>query len=89
MGCHFGDKLFEPEKSFPMRAEPGPHGPRQVYVEEDLRDEEIVRRFDEHRRRSDTVLGLYTTLFVSSLRAERRAGTLDESDAVLLDSLDL
>lgn len=89
VGCHFGDRLFEPEKSFPARARPGPHGPRQVYVDEELRDAEVVRFFDEHRRRSDTVLGLYTTLYVSKLRAERREGRLSETDAALLDSLPL
>lgn len=89
VGCHHGDKVFEPEASFPAPARPGPHGPRQVYVEDALRDEEVVRFFDEHRRRSDTVLGLYGTLFVSRLRAERRAGRLNAADAALLESLQL
>lgn len=89
VGCHFGDRLFEPERSFPGRAEPGPHGPRMLYVDEDLRDPEVVRRFDEHRRRSDTILGLYGTLFVSKLRAARREGALDSSDAALLENLNL
>jgi hypothetical protein len=89
VGCHYGDKVFEPEASFPARARPGPHGPRQLYVEDAYRDVEVVRYFDEHRRRSDTVLGLYGTLFVSKLRAERNAGGLDEADADLLDALEL
>ncbi len=88
-GCHFGNKTFEPEKSFPALAPPGPHGPRHAYVPDGLRDAEVTRRLDEHRRRADTVLGLYGTLFASKLRAQREAGTLDPADAALLDALDL
>lgn len=89
VGCHFGDKLFEPAESFPARARPGPHGPRQIYVDEDLRDPVVVRYFDEHRKRSDTILGLYTTLFVSRLRNQQKAGSLTAEDAALLESIDL
>jgi hypothetical protein len=89
VGCHFGSKLFEPERSFPAEAPPGPHGPRGLYVDEDLQDRDVVAFFDEHRKRSDTILGLYNTLFVARLRAERRAGTLSEEDAALLDQLGL
>jgi len=89
VGCHFGAKLFEPERSFPGEALPGPHGPRAFYVDESLRDEEVVVFFDEHRKRSDTVLGIYNTLFVARLRAERRAGRLSDEDAQLLAGLGL
>lgn len=89
VGCHFGNKLFEPEESFPVQARPGPHGPRQIYVADSLRSEELVRFFDEHRKRSDTVLGLYSTIFVAKLQAQRRAGTLSDERAALLDSLEL
>ncbi|HMB94276.1 MAG TPA: hypothetical protein VKP65_25725 [Rhodothermales bacterium] len=89
VGCHFGSKQFEPERSFPAEAPPGPHGPRALYVGDDLRDREVVAFFDEHRKRSDTILGLYNTLFVAQLRAERRAGSLSEADAALLDQLGL
>lgn len=85
VGCHFGSKLFEPEKSFPARARPGPHGPRELYVDETLRDTPVVRYFDEHRKRSDTILGLYTTLFVADLRRQQRRGIISERDAALLD----
>jgi len=84
VGCHFGSKLFEPEKSFPARARPGPHGPRELYVDETLRDAPVVRYFDEHRKRSDTILGLYTTLFVADLRRQQRSGIISERDAALL-----
>jgi hypothetical protein len=88
-GCHFGDKQFEPERSFPGEARPGPHGPRAIYVDDALRDMEVTRFFDEHRKRSDYVLGLYNTLFVAQLRADRRAGRIDATDAALLDTLGL
>ncbi len=89
VGCHFGGKLFEPERSFPGTAPPGPHGPRALYVDDALRDRAVVTFFDEHRKRSDTVLGLYNTLFVARLRADRRAGRLAEADASLLAGLGL
>lgn len=89
VGCHFGSKLFEPEASFPREAEPSPHGPRAVHVDRQLRDAEVTAFFQEHERRSDTVLGLYSTLFVAQLRAERRAGRITTEDAALLQSLSL
>ena len=89
VGCHFGAKLFEPERSFPAAASPGPHGPRAFYVNEALRDRKVVVFFDEHRKRSDTVLGIYNTLFVARLRADRRAGRLSDDDGRLLETLGL
>ena len=88
-GCHFGDRQFEPERSFPAEARPGPHGPRVLYVDDAIRDPEVVRFFDEHRKRSDTVLGLYATLYVSELRAKRNAGTVDDAEDALLERLGL
>ena len=88
-GCHYGSRLYEPEKSFPSAAPDGPHGPRAVHVGDALRDADLVRHFDEHRRRSDGVLGLYGTLFVADLRAARAAGRLAPADAALLDHLGL
>lgn len=89
VGCHFGSKLFEPEKSFPMKSEPGPHGPRQIYVDDAIRDADVAKLFDEHRKRSDTVLGLYSTLFVAQLRQQQRDGTIAPEDSVLIQSLGL
>jgi hypothetical protein len=89
VGCHFGSKQFEPERSFPAPASPGPHGPRQIYVDDDLRDIEAVKYFDEHRKRSDIVLGLYSTLLVARLRADLEGGRLSAEDVELLDRLDL
>jgi hypothetical protein len=89
VGCHFGEKLFEPERSFPAEAPPGPHGPRGIYVDDALRDAEVVAFFDEHSKRSDHVLGLYGTLFIAQLRAQEAAGSLPAADAALLDDLGL
>ncbi len=87
VGCHFGKKQFDPEKSFPGEARPGPHGPRALHVTPQARDAGLVRFFDEHRKRSDTVLGLYGTLFIAHLQAQQRAGELSEEDARLLEGL--
>lgn len=89
VGCHFGSKLFEPERSFPGKAPPGPNGPRAINVGQNLRDAEVVRFFQEHSKRSDTVLGIYNTLFVTQLRAQRQAGTISDEDTQLLKQLGL
>ena len=89
VGCHVGRKLFEPEKSFPAAAPDGPFGPRGIHVGPAMRNAEVVAFFDEHARRSDTVLGIYGTLFVSGLIADRAAGRLATDDAALLASLGL
>lgn len=81
VGCHFGSKLYEPEKSFPAQAPDGPHGPRELHVEDALRNPDAVQFFDEHRKRSDHVLGLYATLLISQLLSHG-------SDAVA-DSLEI
>ncbi len=88
-GCHTGTKLFEPEKSFPGFAKDGPHGPRALYVGDGLRNKETVAFFDEHRKRSDMILGIYNTLFVSRMLEMRRAGALSEEDSALLNDLGL
>jgi len=84
VGCHFGNRLFEPERSFPVDPPPAPDGPRRLYVSEEMRDPEVVRLLDEHRKRSDRILGLYATLFVSELRSRRAEGTLSKP---LVDAL--
>ena len=89
LGCHLGTRAFEPERSFPGHARAGPDGPRAYYAGEAWRDEEVTRYFDEHRRRSDTVLGVYATLYASQLRARRRSGTLAPEDSVILSDLGL
>ena len=64
-GCHYGNRLFEPERSFPAAAKPGPLGERAVFVPDSWRRSDIVTSIQEHARRSDTVLGLYATLYVA------------------------
>lgn len=87
VGCHFGDKLFEPERSFPQMAPPAPDGPRAYYVEGPARDAQVVDFFAEHARRSDRVLGLYASIFVARMRAQR--ALLSDQDHALLHSLGL
>ena len=89
IGCHFGSRLFEPERSFPADASPAPEGPRALYVQKGEKDVGIVRLLDEHRRRSDTVLGLYGTLFLGRLKAQRAAGSISEEDRKILEMLGL
>lgn len=87
VGCHFGNRLFEPEKSFPIDPAPGPDGPRKLYVTGDMRNLRVVRAIDEHRKRSDTILGLYATLFISQMKTRRAEGTIDpEIERILIDA---
>ncbi len=89
VGCHLGSRLYEPEKSFPAAAPPGPAGPRSIHWPGEMPDADLVRFFDEHRKRSDGILGLYATMFVTHLRQERAAGTISEEHSRLLDTLGL
>ncbi len=87
VGCHFGSKQFEPERSFPQPAPPGPEGVRAYYVSHDARDPEVTQYFAEHARRSDTVLGLYGTIYVSRIRAG--TDSLSAANRALLEVLGL
>ena len=88
-GCHLGQKLYEPEKSWPAEAPDGPFGPRTYHVPASWRNAEVAARFQEHARRDDGVLGIYATLFVSRLLADRPSGSLAPEDAGLLERLGL
>ena len=88
-GCHLGERLFEPEKSFPGEAADGPFGPRAIHVPETWRSRPATLRFDEHASRDDGVLGLYATLYAGRLLAAREQGTLTPADAALLDAVGL
>ena len=88
-GCHLGQKLYEPEKSWPGEARDGPFGPRAYHVPEAWRNPEVAALFNEHANRDDGVLGLYGTLYASKLVADRAAGTLAPGDDALLDKLGL
>ncbi len=87
VGCHFGKKSFEPERSWPLDAPPVPEGIRKWYTE--TSDKEVADFFREHDLRSDLVMGLYATTYVSDLRMQRRLGTLDSSSVALLGYLGL
>ncbi len=87
LGCHFGDRQFEPEKSFPSVARPGPNGERHVFVPDQFRDKAVRDAFSEHARRSDTILGLYVTLFISDMLNQAEAGLGKESDQQILTRL--
>ncbi len=85
VGCHFGTRLFEPEKSFPAAATNGPDGPRGIYVDELLPGASLVATLDEHRKRSDQVLGLYGTLLLNKLFLMDAAGNLEDEQKQILD----
>lgn len=85
VGCHFGDKKFEPERSYPAPASPGPHGPRGIYLPANPYDEVLVQTLDEHAKRSDTVLGLYATRYLGELLVKGEART--PAEQVLLDAI--
>ncbi|MGB3543896.1 hypothetical protein [Rubrivirga sp.] len=88
-GCHLGQRLFDPEKSFPADASDGPFGPRAIYVPDSWKSAQATDLFREHASRDDGVLGLYATLYAGRLMAQRAAGDLDDDDARLLDALGL
>jgi hypothetical protein len=89
VGCHLGSKLYEPERSFPAEAPPGPHGPRYIRGVRAPVSSDVVALFDEHRRRSDGVLGVYVTLYASELLDARRAGVLSPEEMEMLAKLGL
>ena len=78
-GCHYGTRQFEPERSFPGQARPGPAGPRSVHVPDSFRDAAVVQVLQEHARRSDGLLGLPATLYVAGLKRGEPADSLDRA----------
>ena len=89
VGCHLGERRFEPDASFPAAAPDGPYGPRALVVPDAWRRPDVAARFNEHAARTDGVLGLYATVYVGRRLAERAAGTISARDAALLDRLGL
>ncbi len=84
LGCHRGNRAFEPERSFPAPADPGPNGARYIDVDNDARDAVVTSVMNEHMRRSDTILGLYATIFLSRVRVRVLSGRGSASDSLLL-----
>ena len=82
VGCHYGRRAFAPEATFPADAPPGPDGPRVVHTA--WRDPAVTAALDEHRKRADHVLGLYGTVYLSRLKAERAEGRSTPADDSLL-----
>ncbi len=88
VGCHTGGKLFSPEKNYPAPSPPGPDGPRQILDGPRSGDGRWVRVFDEHRKRSDTVLGIYNTLYMERLCAMTKSNDNNHNDAQVLATFD-
>ena len=88
VGCHFGGKRFEPDASYPHPASAGPSGPRAIHVAARPADTLLVALFDEHEKRSDTILGIYATLYSSQLMSSReQGGELSAKDKQILDMI--
>lgn len=88
-GCHLGQKLYEPEQSYPAPAADGPFGPRAYHVEDAARSADATARFQEHARRDDGVLGLYATVYAGRLMAAREAGEASPEELALLERVGL
>lgn len=89
IGCHFGSRLFEPERSFPVTPRPGPDGVRALYLSHALPGADLITRLDEHRKRSDLVLGLYGTFLLGKLRSLRKDNGLTPREKDLLSAFEL
>ncbi len=74
-GCHFGDRQFEPERSYPGFAQPGPRGERSLEIPEQWRNPVLATSIQEHARRSDTILGLYVTLYLAEAASSHGASS--------------
>ncbi len=85
VGCHFGEKKFEPARSYPGPASPGPQGPRAIHLSPTPYDEILVEKLDEHNKRSDTVLGIYATRYMGELLSKEHE--LTPAEQAILDEL--
>ncbi|MDA1027913.1 MAG: hypothetical protein O3B41_02520 [Bacteroidetes bacterium] len=87
IGCHYGNRAFEPERSFPRDARPGPSGERAVYVPEFWKNQSLTSSINEHVKRSDHVLGLYATLFLAEIITRSKKGEATAAELKLIDQL--
>lgn len=87
VGCHFGDRLFEPERSFPADARPGPRGVRSIYVAEEAKNGLIAKQLSEHAKRSDHILGLYATLFLAEINTRVGQGKASTREQEMINKL--
>lgn len=80
-GCHFGDRAFEPERSFPGLAADGPFGTRSINVTPRIRELSNPSLLSEHAKRADHVLGLYGTLYLAEVQSRlERGNAMSEID---------
>jgi len=84
LGCHTGNRAFEPERSFPASASDGPDGARYIDVDDASRDATVTALLNEHLQRSDTILGLYATIYLSRVRSRVLSGRGTPADSLLL-----
>ena len=66
VGCHLGNMLYEPEESFIIGREGKTEG-EYLVLGDRLRNPKIVELLDEHSRRSDHVLGVYGTVYLTEI----------------------
>jgi hypothetical protein len=66
VGCHLGTMLYEPEESFIIGREGKTEG-EYLVLEDRLRNPKLVELLDEHTRRSDHVLGVYGTVYLTEI----------------------
>ena len=87
LGCHFGDRQFEPERSYPSPSRPGPNGERALYVNPEYSNPIVKNDLLEHSRRSDSILGLYATLYVSEALIRAKKGEASNDEISILTQL--
>lgn len=66
---------------------PEPRGVRALYVGDESRNSNIASALSEHARRSDSILGLYVTLFLSEMSTRSQKGGASTRELELLSRL--
>lgn len=87
VGCHLGNMLYEPEESFIIGREGKTEG-EYLVLGDRLRNPKIVGLLDEHARRSDHVLGVYGTVYLTEildLPPSRRTETQEKIASLFLN----
>jgi len=87
IGCHYGNRAFEPERSFPKDAKPGPTGERAVYVPDAWKNADLAKTLNEHAKRSDHILGLYATLYLSDVLMRSKSAEASDRELNLIAKL--
>lgn len=87
VGCHLGNMLYEPEESFIIGREGKTEG-EYLVLGNHPRNPKIVELLDEHARRSDHVLGVYGTVYLTEildLPPSRRTETQEKIASLFLN----